>query len=76
VVSGSRDYKLLVSRAELTTLLADLGKQVYFVPNYAPDDGEDHTAYVQTVQLGPNMEVTERDRDLSYYYVTIHIQES
>jgi hypothetical protein len=75
-VSNSRAYKLKVTRAEYEALLADLGHTVYFIPNYHPDDGEDHTAYRSQVEFGPDMAMQERERDLSTLYVTIKIQES
>lgn len=75
-ISSSRTYKLKVTRAEHDALLADLGHRVYFVPNYHPDDGEDHTAYRIQVEFGPDMAVQERERDLSTLYATIRIQES
>lgn len=76
VVANSRSYKLLVTRSEYDALLADLGHTVYFVPNYHPDDGEDHTAYRSQVEFGPDMAMVERERDLSTLHVTIRIQES
>lgn len=76
VVTNSRTYKLLVTQTEYDALLADLGHLVYFVPNYHPDDGEDHTVYRSQVEFGPDMAMQERERNLSTLYVTIRIQES
>ena len=75
-VSASRTYKLKVTRAEKDALLADLGHRVYFIPNWLPDDGEDHAAYRSQVEFGPDMAMQERERDLSTLFVTIRIQES
>lgn len=76
VTSSSRTYKLKVTRAEYDALVADLGHQVYFVPNWHPADGEDHTAYRSQVEFGPDITAVERERDLTTLYVTIRIQES
>ena len=76
-VSTARRYRLKVTRAELTALLADLGHQVYFVPHYHPDDNSDHTAYRSTVEFSAITEIQSREHaTLDTYYVTIEIQES
>lgn len=75
VVSEARRYRLKVTRAELDTLIADLGKLVYFVPNYHPDDSEDHRSYRTAVQFKTLTDIRSRESaDLATYYCTIELQ--
>lgn len=76
VISDARRYRFKVTRAELDTLLADLGKEVYFVPHYHPDDNSDHTAYRSQVRFAAVTEIMSREHaNLATYYITIEIQE-
>jgi hypothetical protein len=75
VVSLGRRYRLKVTRTELDSLLADVGRQVYFVAHYHPDDFEDHTGQVQTVEFSRITEIRSREHaTLATYYVTIELQ--
>jgi len=77
VVSEGRRYRLKVTRAQLTALIADLGKECSFVPHYHPDDNSDHTAYIETVQFVSLADVQSREHaDLATYYCTIELQKS
>jgi len=74
VISESRPYRLRVSRSELTALIADLGRRVYFVPPYHPDDGSDHTAYRDQVEFIELRDIESECENLNYYRCTIVVQ--
>ena len=74
VTSESRPYRLRVNRTELTNLIADLGKYVYFVGPWHPDDNEDHTAYRDQVYFVEIRDIESECEDMTYYRVTVVVQ--
>lgn len=68
------DAQGLLSVEERKELLYSLmGKRVYLVDNIHPDDGEDHTTYIQTYVLISPIQIKEIDPGLSKYYAAVEL---
>lgn len=67
-------HVLTVTHAELTTLLALLGKTVYFVDNY--HDPADVASYVDTKIFREVRNLMNYDPMLSYYSVQIALEDA
>jgi hypothetical protein len=77
VVARGQRYRLKVTRAQLTALQGDEGNDVSFVNHFHCDDGEDHTAYVESSVVFRIAEIQSREHaTLATYYVTIEVQVS
>ena len=68
-------HVLVVTHAELTTILGDLGETVDFVDNYHDDDGENSSSYVQQKVFTEVRGIKLVDPYMQYYYVRIILQD-
>jgi len=65
----------LLSMTELVTIQALLGKQVYFVDNYHPNVGSDHSASVQTMRFKSVDSIRNLDTMLTNFVVALTLEE-
>jgi hypothetical protein len=68
------NYVLIMTRAQLATLVGDVGKTVYFMPNYR-DDG-DVATYRFKVFFESATGIKNIDPFLQYYQSTIYLRDN
>jgi len=74
IKTGYNDV-LLVTMAELITIKALIGKQVYFVDNYHPDAGTDHTSSVKTMRFKSVSNIRNLDPMLAQFIAQLTLEE-
>ena len=74
VFDGRRYKMLLTGQSEVSQLAADLGKVIYFMPNYR-DEG-DIATYRSIVLFKSMRDVTAVDASETYFYATIELEEA